>query len=268
MGTFNSYTVYVGARRVSLQGLAIENSAGDGRLVGPAVALYADSDLLMVEDCRITSRQDTLCTGPLPKNPPPKGINLIHPVAGLGTDQPALPFRQRYRHCLIEGNVDFIFGSSMAVFEACEIKSLPRLASQSPAAPASGQAPEEIRGWIAAPSTYPGQKTGFVFLDCALTSELPSESSQGAKAADTYLGRPWRHTGRAVFIRCHMGNHILPEGWDDWDKPEARMYRGFGEFASTGPGASGIATRVAWARVLTENEAAAECACLDENSKL
>ena len=39
MGTFNSYTVYIGARGVSLQGLTIENSAGDGRLVGPAVAL-------------------------------------------------------------------------------------------------------------------------------------------------------------------------------------------------------------------------------------
>ncbi len=268
MGTFNSYTVYVGARGVSLQGLSIENSAGDGRLIGPAVALYADADLLMVEDCRITSRQDTLCTGPLPKNPPPKGINLIHPVAGLGADHPVLPFRQHYRRCLIEGDVDFIFGSSLAVFEACEIKSLVRLAPQPSVAPASEQPPESLKGWITAPSTYPGQKIGFVFLDCALTSELTSESPPRVKSANTYLGRPWRHTGRAVFIRCHMGSHILPEGWDDWGKLEARMYRGFGEFASTGPGAPGIAARVAWARVLTETEAAAEGACLDEYWKL
>ena len=220
------------------------------------MALYADADLLLVENCRIASRQDSLCTGPLPKNPPPKGINLIHPVAGLGADKPVLPFRQLYRRCLIEGDVDFIFGSSLAVFEACEIKSLVRLAPQPSVAPASEQPPEVLKGWITAPSTYPGQKTGFVFLDCALTSDLTSESQPRAKAANTYLGRPWRHTGRAVFIRCHMGSHILPEGWDDWGKPKARMYRGFGEFASIGPGAPGIAARVAWARALTETEAA------------
>lgn len=188
------------------------------------MALYADADLLLVENCRIASRQDSLCTGPLPKNPPPKGINLIHPVAGLGADKPVLPFRQLYRRYLIEGDVDFIFGSSLAVFEACEIKSLVRLAPQPSVAPASEQPPEVLKGWITAPSTY--------------------------------LGRPWRHTGRAVFIRCHMGSHILPEGWDDWGKPKARMYRGFGEFASIGPGAPGIAARVAWARALTETEAA------------
>lgn len=133
--------------------------------------------------------------------------------------------------------MDFIFGSSLAVFDACEIRSLAR----------------RSKGWIAAPSTYPSQKIGFVFLDCTLTSE----PAPGANAAGSYLGRPWRHTGRAVFIRCSMGGHILPEGWADWSKPEARAYQGFGEFGSMGPGAPGAATRVPWARILSEDEAAA-----------
>ena len=72
MGTFNSYTVYVRAEGVRLRGLSIENSAGDGRLVGPAVALYADSDLLSVEDCEISSRQDSLCTCLLYTSPSPR----------------------------------------------------------------------------------------------------------------------------------------------------------------------------------------------------
>ncbi|HEY9055470.1 MAG TPA: pectinesterase family protein, partial [Rectinemataceae bacterium] len=127
MGTFNSYTLYVGAPGTRLRGLTVENSAGDGRIVGQAVALYADADDFAAEDCRLSARQDTLCTGPLPKNPPPKGINLIHPVAGLGDRQPALPFHQLYRRCLIEGDVDFIFGSALAVFQDCEIHSLARL---------------------------------------------------------------------------------------------------------------------------------------------
>ncbi len=249
-----------------------------GRLIGPAVALYADADLLVVEDCRISSRQDTLCTGPLPKNPPPKGINLIHPVAGLGAHLPTLPFRQLYRRCLIEGDVDFIFGSSLAVFEACEIRSLGRQAADialdsplrrkhvSKMAPDTGQPtlsaqppasqrlpPHETIGWIAAPSTYPGQKIGFVFLDC----ELTSEPSAGLDAPRSYLARPWRHTGRAVFIRCHMGSHIVPQGWDDWGKREAQAYKGFGEFGSTGPGAPGANSRAPWARSLLEGEATA-----------
>jgi len=244
MGTFNSYTVYVGARGVTLQGLSIENSAGDGGLFGPAIALYADADLLSVQDCRISSKQDTLCTGPLPKNPPPKGINLIHPVAGLGSHQPSIPFHQVYRRCLIEGDVDFIFGSGLAVFENCEIRSLGR------ATPGQGPA-QEVGGWIAAPSTYPDQKTGFVFLHCALTSEPALRQ----EAVRTYLARPWRHSGRAVFIHCYMDSHILPEGWDDWGKPEARTYGGFGEFGSTGPGAPLENSRASWARTLSEDEA-------------
>ena len=257
MGTFNSYTVYVGARRVRLQGLTIENSAGDGRLVGPAVALYADADLLLVENCRIASRQDSLCTGPLPKNPPPKGVNLIHPVAGLGADQPLLPFRQHYRNCLIEGDVDFIFGSSLAVFKDCEIRSLGRLEPEQPLIPeqATGTQLRQAQatvGWVAAPSTYPGQKIGFVFLHCSLTSTVASVQS----SFKSYLARPWRHSGRAAFINCRMDAHIAPEGWDDWGKPEARAYGGFCEFGSTGSGAPSRNFRATWARTLSEDEAA------------
>jgi pectinesterase len=257
MGTFNSSTLYVGAPRTTLRDLAIVNDSGDGRLVGQAVALYADADLLLVEGCRISARQDTLCTGPLPKNPAPKGVNLIHPVAGLGEDVPALPFRQLYRSCRIEGDVDFIFGSAMALFEDCEIRSLARpLLAQLPLAAIpnpdgcpEGTPPGPAQGWIAAPSTYPGQATGFVFAHCELSAEEGTQS--------VYLGRPWRPTGRAVLVDCWMGAHIAPEGWDDWGKPEARAFGGFAEFGSRGPGApppSGSG-RVSWAKTQPEAEA-------------
>lgn len=240
MGTFNSYTLYVGAPRVTIRDLSVVNAAGDGRLVGQAVALYADADLFLAEDCRLSARQDTLCTGPLPKNPAPKGVNLLHPVAGLGEDEPALPFRQLYRRCRIEGDVDFIFGSSLALFEDCEIRSLarPPLGAASAAdgqARGAAVAPDcgpdgATQGWIAAPSTYPGQSAGFVFRGCELTAEEGTDR--------VYLGRPWRHTGRTAFVGCRLGAHIAPEGWDDWGKPEARAFGGFAEYGSTGPGAS------------------------------
>ena len=187
MGTFNSYTVYVGAEYVRCENLSIINDAGDGRIVGQAVALYADADRFEAERCGFFGRQDTLLTGPLPKNPPPKGVNLVHPVAGLGDDEPRLPFRQLFRHCRIEGDVDFIFGSAEAVFEECVTRSLAR-----------GLEP----GWIAAPSTYPGQDRGFVFLRCRLEAE--------PGCGPVRLARLWRPTGKAEFVDCEMDSRIDP----------------------------------------------------------
>jgi pectinesterase len=232
MGTFNSYVAYVGAPGVSLEGLTIENSAGDGRIVGQAVALYADADRLSFTRCAILGRQDSLFTGPLPKDPVPKGVNLVHPVAGLGEELPELPFRQLYRECLVAGDVDFIFGSALAVFEGCEIRSLPR-----------GEAT-----YVTAPSTYPGQEVGFVFLNCSLTGP-------GVEPGAAYLGRPWRNHARAAFIGCELGAHIASAGWDDWEKPEARLTARFAERGSTGPGAR-MGSRAPWARALSAEEAA------------
>jgi pectinesterase len=234
MGTFNSYVLYVGAPGVSLEGLTIENDAGDGRVVGQAVALYADADRLSVTRCAILGRQDSLFAGPLPKDPAPKGVNLVHPVAGLGADEPALPFRQHYRGCLVAGDVDFIFGSALAVFEGCEIRSLPRDGEET---------------WIAAPSTYPGQEAGFVFHRCAL-------SGPGVAPGSAYLGRPWRNRARAAYVDCEMGSHIAPIGWDDWGKPEARLTAVFAERGSTGPGAR-PRDRAPWARALSAADAEA-----------
>jgi len=252
MGTFNSYALYVGAIGVRVQDLTIENSAGDGRTAGQAVALYADADDLSFTRCAILGRQDTLFTGPLPKDPVPKGVNLLHPVAGLGADEPALPFRQLYEDCLISGDVDFIFGSAAATFDRCEIRSLPRLRGGGRGRGrlrARGWEHEggDERGWICAPSTYPGQERGFAFLRCALTGP-------GTEPGSVYLGRPWRACAQAAFVDCAMGAHIAPDGWDDWGKDEARELSRFSERGSTGPGARG--PRVAWASVLDAARAA------------
>lgn len=235
MGTFNSYTLYVGAQAVALRGICVENEAGDGRLVGQAVALYADADRLLFEDCAFLGRQDTICTGPLPKDPVPAGLDLAHPVAGLGEDEPDLPFRQVYRGCLVAGDVDFVFGSAAALFDRCELRSLDRGADDA---------------FIAAPSTYPGQAVGFVFDRCRLTT---SPEDKGPPRGRVFLGRPWRPRGRAVYRRCEMGAHVEPAGWDDWGKAEARELGYLGELGSTGPGAR-PGERAAWAGRPSEAE--------------
>jgi pectinesterase len=138
--------------------------------------------------------------------------------------------RQYYVHCYIAGHVDFIFGDAAAVFDHCEIH------SRGP-------------GFIAAVSrTLPEGTGGFVFHRSRLTGE------PGLKGV--FLGRPWRLYARVVYLDCWMGEHIRPEGWDNWNKPEAEKTAWFAEYGSEGPGAK-EAERVPWAKKLTAAEAAA-----------
>ena len=119
--------------------------------------------------------------------------------------------RQYYEDCYIEGTVDFIFGWSTAVFNRCRIHSV-------------GD------GYVTAPSTDQGQKYGYVFYDCRLTA------ADGVRKV--YLSRPWRPYGQAVYIRCDMGKHILPIGWNNWGKKENEKTAFFAEYQSQGEGAN------------------------------
>jgi pectin methylesterase-like acyl-CoA thioesterase/lysophospholipase L1-like esterase len=129
-------------------------------------------------------------------------------------------------NCYIEGRVDFIFGRATAVFEKCHIHS-------------------KNGGYVTAAATAKDDPFGFVFLDCKLTGE-------GAKA---FLGRPWRDDAAVAFIRCELGDHIRPEGWDNWRNPAREKTARFVEYQCTGPGAN-RKQRVPWSRELTDAEAA------------
>ncbi len=130
--------------------------------------------------------------------------------------------RQYYEECYIEGTVDFIFGWSVAVFNRCQIHS-------------------KSSGYLTAPSTDKGQRFGYLFYDCRLTADENVEK--------VYLSRPWRPYGQAVFVRCTMGKHILPEGWHNWGKKEAEKTVFYAEYESTGEGAN-PALRASFSRQL------------------
>lgn len=130
--------------------------------------------------------------------------------------------RQYYEDCYIEGTVDFIFGWSTAVFNRCHIHS-------------------KRDGYVTAPSTDKGKKYGYVFYDCRLTAD--------PGVTKVYLSRPWRPYAQAVFIRCELGKHILPEGWNNWGKKEAEKTVFYAEYNSCGEGANPKA-RAAFSRQL------------------
>ena len=137
--------------------------------------------------------------------------------------------RQYYKNCYIEGTVDFIFGWSTAVFDSCTIFC-------------------KNAGFATAASTLPETKYGFVFLHCKITGDAPANSF--------YLGRPWRPYAKVVYLYCYIDKQIKPEGWNNWDKPDAEKTSFYGEYMNTGPGAD-ISNRVSWSHQLTADEASA-----------
>lgn len=134
---------------------------------------------------------------------------------------------QYYKNCYVEGTVDFIFGWSTALFEDCEIFC-------------------KDHGYVTAASTEEEQEFGFVFRNCKITGNAPKNSF--------YLGRPWRPYAKTVFIDCEMGDHIKPEGWHNWGKPEAEKTTFYAEYNNSGPGYQ-PEKRVNWSHILSKEQA-------------
>jgi len=141
--------------------------------------------------------------------------------------------------------VDFIYGSATAVFERCEIHS-------------------RNGGHVTAASTPKDHPFGFVFFNCKLsgddiawkpTPEHPSTEPVKPPNRMADLGRPWRPYAAVAYINCEMGDHIKPEGWNNWRNPENEKTARYAEYKSTGPGANPT-KRVPWSKQLTDDEAA------------
>lgn len=134
--------------------------------------------------------------------------------------------RQYFYNCYIEGTTDFIFGPSTAIFESCTIHS-------------------KANSYITAASTTKGKQFGFVFLKCKLTA--------APGVTKVFLGRPWRAHAKTAFINCTMGEHIVPEGWDNWSNVENEKTTLYAEYGNVGAGAA-ITKRVAWSKMLLPKE--------------
>lgn len=138
--------------------------------------------------------------------------------------------REYYEDCYIEGTVDFIFGKATAVFNRCELRS------------------KRTGGFLTAPATPQGCNYGYVFYDCKLTAD------EGVEAGSVWLSRPWRPYGKTVFIRCEMGQHIRPEGWNNWGKTDNERTAYYAEYQCYGKGAD-TSRRVAWSHQLKDANA-------------
>lgn len=188
--TFRTYTLAVCADRITMKNLSVANDALHPEIKGQEVALSVLGTGFQMENCILSSTQDTLFAGPLPSD-------LIGRYEGFLLDdlRRAGHMTQSYLNCRIEGTVDFIFGRADALFDHCEIRSVYDARNT---------------GYVAAPAHELHQSKGFLFRDCSFTCE--ADVTPGS----IYLARPWRDYGLARFEGCSYGPHIVSCGFDKW----------------------------------------------------
>ncbi len=221
-GTGASASTVVTGDDFSAGNLTFENSFSRTRPLVPAgsqaVALRVTGDRAVFRRVRFLGYQDTLYADS-------KGCETDH--------GPCRPARQYFTDCYIEGNVDFIFGDSLAWFENCEIHALAHstvmLTAQS--------------------KRYEGERSGYIFHKCRVTAEPGADK--------IYLGRPWRWYSSVIYLDTELPAQIVPAGWLEWlhdDIPSLPTVT-YAEFGSTGPGADST-QRDPHAKKLTAEEAA------------
>ncbi|MGC4087776.1 MAG: pectinesterase family protein [Polyangiaceae bacterium] len=178
--TVNGYSFTVNANDFSAANIAFENTC---ITCGQATALGLTALRNQFLNVRVLGMQDTLYLK--------KGS-------------------QYFRNSYAEGNVDFVFGASVALLENCELHS-------------------RVGGVLVAPNTDISSPYGFVIRGGKLTAP----STLGAKSVA--LGRPWEQNGAAVFLKVDMGAHISAAGFIPMGDAVPEKAR-FGEYLSTGPG--------------------------------
>lgn len=212
-GTFNTAVIFIAGKDITLRNLTIESTAGPGYLAGQALAVYAAADRLSCYNCRFTGWQDTIFNGdPMTCNMK----KLMLPDFFQASEVPIVHkfYRNYFKDCYVCGDVDYIFGPNTAFFDHCEIHSIARVS--------------EEKAYITAASTPAGQEFGLIFSHCRITGEEPDS---------VYLGRPWRDCAKTAFICCELGDHICPEGWQNWGKVRAEVLSDYIEYGNFGPGA-------------------------------
>lgn len=199
MGTFRTYTMQIRGEDITLENITIENNAP---MVAQAVALHTEGDRIILINCRLLGNQDTLYTG-------------------------GEYARLFFKDCYIEGTTDFIFGTSTAWFQDCEILC-------------------KKNSYITAASTPKEAEYGYIFNQCRITTTDDVTS--------VYLGRPWRPYAMTIFMNCELPAAINPAGWHNWNNPENEKSARYAEYNNHGEGANN-SKRVGWSKQLTKEEA-------------
>jgi pectinesterase len=206
---------------------ATRNPAQIARRSHQAVAMMVEAaDKVQFENVRFIGHQDTL---------------FLRSVA------PGITVRSFFHKVYVEGDVDFIFGDTIAYFYRSEVRTL---------------GARSDKAFAVAPNTAYRARYGFVFDDCDFTND----GSPNALSSRFYLARQWFHrqkctpygpldgvpdyqctlgsvdaykeprgsvsqtvletVGKVVIMNSRIGNHVRREQpWSEWNRIGTRSHR-------------------------------------------
>ncbi|CAN6185400.1 unnamed protein product [Urochloa humidicola] len=202
--TFRSATFTVLADNFVARGISFKNTYRTRDMSGEnqAVAALVGGDKSAFYGCEFHGFQDTLCDF-------------------LG--------RHYFRHCLVQGGVDFVFGYGQSIYEDCVLM--------------SNMPPGPQPGWVTAHARRgPGNPSGLVFKGGAVIG-----------TGRVYLGRAWNAFATVVFYGTRMDGIVVPQGWQAWNAGNDVSQVTFAEVGCSGPG-SDMSRREAWEKHLSDEE--------------
>ncbi len=217
LGTQNSASVTINANDFVSVNVTYANTfnydsaVAAGVTGSQAVAVVINADRSAFKNCRFIGMQDTLYT------------------KGSGTP------RHYFYKCYVDGIIDFIFGSSIAIFDSCVIYPKSRTGTSS--------------SYITAANTTTAQAYGYFFKDCKIPANTGTTSY--------YLGRPWGNAtagitaeNKTVYSNTKMSNSINPLGWSTWDAGTNTSVITYAEYKSKKFDGTLVDTtnRVAWSK--------------------
>ena len=215
--TFAVFGANFQAKNLTISNDAVQTAVTNGGTQG--VALHSRGDKAIYENVRFLGHQDTIL---------------------VKTASATTATRSYFKSCYVEGDVDFICGRSIAVFDGCTIHFLTR--------PNGGQ--------FVAPSTAPANPYGFLIIGSMLTADVGATAVRLGRAWDEGVGStampvyvPGTSPNGQVVIRDSILSAGVPtNSAATWNTSAAsttalsRPYSATGnrmyEYNNTGPGAA------------------------------
>lgn len=211
-GTATRGMFYAGGNDTIFKNLTFTNSTPQGG--SQAESIRVQGLRIILDNCKFASFQDTIL------------INTANTSSGY------------FNKCLVQGDVDFIWGSGIGFFDQCEVRALQR----------SGNG-----GGVYTQARTGAGVYGLIFRDCDITKSNPSVTNNWTLGRDGGNGNPY---GNVAWLNCRMDDHISGAGWTDGGLTDKSTIR-FWEYLSkdiTGTSFVNTNSRVSWSRQLFDTD--------------